>query len=80
MARGKKHTAEQVVTRLRQVEVGIAIDFPLAIPTSTCRRVQLIGFMETLNIHSLNAKDVKDHLPMDPAKESQAVRTMKWLE
>jgi hypothetical protein len=25
MARGKKHTAEQIVSLLRQVEVGIAI-------------------------------------------------------
>lgn len=36
-------------------------------------RAQLIGFMKQLNIAELNAKDVKDHLPMDPALEAQAV-------
>jgi sugar phosphate isomerase/epimerase len=29
-------------------------------------REQLIGFMKQLNVTALNAKDVKDHLPMDP--------------
>jgi hypothetical protein len=36
-------------------------------------RAQLIGFMKQLNISSLNAKDVKDHLPMDPTLEAQAL-------
>jgi sugar phosphate isomerase/epimerase len=36
-------------------------------------RAQLIGFMKELNLHSLNAKDVKDHLPMDLAEESKAL-------
>lgn len=35
-------------------------------------RAQLIGFMKQLHVNSLNAKDVKDHLPMDPAAEAQA--------
>ena len=30
-------------------------------------RAQMIGFMKQLNVLALNAKDVKDHLPMDPA-------------
>jgi len=34
-------------------------------------RAQMIGFLKQLNVLSLNAKDVKDHLPMD-AKEEQA--------
>src|ERR1700722_7540307 len=29
-------------------------------------RAQIIGFMKQLNVFALNAKDVKDHLPMDP--------------
>jgi sugar phosphate isomerase/epimerase len=36
-------------------------------------RAQLIGFMKQLNVAALNAKDVKDHLPMDPAKEAEAL-------
>ena len=36
-------------------------------------RAQLIGFMKQLHVNSLNAKDVKDHLPMDAAAEAQAV-------
>ena len=36
-------------------------------------RAQLIADMKTLHIDALNAKDVKDHLPMDPAPEAQAL-------
>ena len=36
-------------------------------------RAQLIGYMKQLNVFALNAKDVKDHLPMDPTAEAQAL-------
>jgi sugar phosphate isomerase/epimerase len=36
-------------------------------------RAQLIGFMKQLNVVALNAKDVKDHLPMDPQAEQSAL-------
>jgi sugar phosphate isomerase/epimerase len=36
-------------------------------------RAQLIGFMQQLRVDQLNAKDVKDHLPMDPAGEAKAL-------
>jgi sugar phosphate isomerase/epimerase len=36
-------------------------------------RAQLIGFMKQINVLSLNAKDVKNHLPMDPAEEAKAL-------
>jgi sugar phosphate isomerase/epimerase len=36
-------------------------------------RAQLIGFMKQLDVLALNAKDVKDHLPMDPDGETQAL-------
>jgi sugar phosphate isomerase/epimerase len=36
-------------------------------------RAQLIGFMKQLNVLALNAKDVKDHLPADPAGEAVAL-------
>ena len=36
-------------------------------------RAQLIAYMKQLNLSELNAKDVKDHLPMDPTEEAKAV-------
>jgi sugar phosphate isomerase/epimerase len=36
-------------------------------------RAQTIGFMKQLNIAALNPKDVKDHLPVDPAEEAKAL-------
>src|SRR5690349_9319271 len=36
-------------------------------------RAQLIGFMKQLNVSALNAKDTKDHLPMDPRLEAGAL-------
>jgi Xylose isomerase-like TIM barrel len=36
-------------------------------------RAQLIGFMHELQVSDLNAKNAKDHLPMDPAAEAQAL-------
>lgn len=36
-------------------------------------RAQLIGFMRDLRVFDLNAKNAKDHLPMDPAAEAQAL-------
>jgi sugar phosphate isomerase/epimerase len=36
-------------------------------------RAQMIGFMKQLNVSALNAKDIKDHLPTDPAQEDAAL-------
>lgn len=36
-------------------------------------RAQMIGFLKQLNVSALNAKDVKDHLPMDSPQEAAAV-------
>ncbi len=36
-------------------------------------RAQLIAFMKQLHVTALNAKDTKDHLPTDPAAESEAL-------
>jgi len=36
-------------------------------------RAQMIGFMKQLRVFALNAKDVKDHLPMDPEGEKSAL-------
>ncbi len=35
-------------------------------------RAQMIGFLKQVNINSVNAKDIKDHLPADPAEETKA--------
>jgi len=36
-------------------------------------RAQMIVFMKQLNVFALNAKDVKDHLPMDAKEEAAAL-------
>jgi len=36
-------------------------------------RAQMINFMKQLRVFELNAKDVKDHLPMDPHEEAAAL-------
>ena len=36
-------------------------------------RAQMIGFLKQLNVLALNAKDVKDHLPMDIQEEAAAL-------
>jgi sugar phosphate isomerase/epimerase len=36
-------------------------------------RAQMIGFLKQLNVLALNAKDVKDHLPMNPQEEAAAL-------
>jgi sugar phosphate isomerase/epimerase len=36
-------------------------------------RAQMIGFMKQINVFALNAKDVKDHLPMEATLESPAL-------
>jgi sugar phosphate isomerase/epimerase len=36
-------------------------------------RDQMIGFMKQVHVADLNCKDVKDHLPMDPTLEAQAL-------
>src|SRR5260370_36471659 len=36
-------------------------------------RAQMIGFLKQQNVLALNAKDVKDHLPMEPQEEAAAL-------
>jgi sugar phosphate isomerase/epimerase len=40
-------------------------------------RTQMLGYLKELNVVDLNAKDIKDHLPMDPAQEDQALADYK---
>ena len=70
--------APSSVFALTQVPVstGEASPVSLGLASYTFRnfnRAQLIGFMKQLNVFALNAKDVKDHLPMDPQAESAAL-------
>ena len=53
-----------------------ASPIPLGLASYSFRnfsRAQLIGFMKQLNVFALNAKDVKDHLPMDAQLEAAAL-------
>ncbi len=55
---------------------GHASGIKLGLASYTFReftRAQLIGYMKQLNLTALNAKDVKDHLPMDPTAETAAL-------
>ncbi len=59
-----------------QERPGIETPIRLGLASYTFRnfdRAQLIGFMKQLNVSDLNAKEVKDHLPMDPQGESAAL-------
>lgn len=40
-------------------------------------RAQMIAFLKQLNMTELNVKDIKDHLPMDPAAEAAALADYK---
>ncbi|MFP5204528.1 MAG: sugar phosphate isomerase/epimerase family protein [Acidobacteriota bacterium] len=73
-ARPQRALAEAVA------EAGKPCPIRLGLASYTFRnftRAQLIGFMKQLNVTSLNAKDTKDHLPMDPAAEALALADYK---
>ena len=58
-------------------ETGKPSPIQLGIATYTFReftRDQMIGFLKQLDINQINAKDVKDHLPSDPAQEDAALK------
>ncbi len=53
---------------------GVAIRLGLASYTfRNFNRAQMIDFMKQLNVLDLDAKDVKDHLPLDPQDEAAAL-------
>ncbi|HVC47317.1 MAG TPA: sugar phosphate isomerase/epimerase [Terracidiphilus sp.] len=63
-----------------QPESGPPAPIRLGLASYTFRnfsRAELIGFMQQLGVSALNAKDVKDHLPMDPAAEAAALADYK---
>jgi sugar phosphate isomerase/epimerase len=53
-----------------------SVPFRLGLASYTFRnfnREKMIGFMKELNVTDLNAKDVKDHLPLDAQEEAKAL-------
>jgi sugar phosphate isomerase/epimerase len=55
---------------------GQATGIQLGLASYTFReftRAQMIAYTKQLNLTALNTKDVKDHLPMDPAQEATAL-------
>src|SRR5205823_14593689 len=58
----------------RRADEGSAIQLGVASYTfRNFNRTQMIGFLKQLNVLALNAKDVKDHLPMEPQAEATAL-------
>jgi sugar phosphate isomerase/epimerase len=57
-------------------ETGKPLPIKLGVCSYTFRnftRAQMLGYLKQLNLTDLNCKDTKDHLPMDPAAEDQAL-------
>jgi sugar phosphate isomerase/epimerase len=60
----------------KSTDTSVKTPIKLGLASYTFRnfsRAQLIGFMKQLSITELNAKDIKDHLPMDPKEEAAAL-------
>jgi sugar phosphate isomerase/epimerase len=75
---GAACAAAKAVPLLAQIRTLSSMEMPirLGLASYTFRnftRAQLIGYMKQLRVDQLNAKDVKDHLPMDPAEEAKAL-------
>lgn len=61
-------------------ETGTPCPIKLGVCSYTFRnftRGQMLEFLKQLHITDLNVKDTKDHLPMDPAQEDQALADYK---
>ena len=61
-------TQVQTAEKVSPIQLGLA-----SYTFRNFSRAQIIGFMKQLNVFALNAKDVKDHLPMDPQQETAAL-------
>jgi sugar phosphate isomerase/epimerase len=68
--------AASTLPRAHAKELSGASPIRLGLASYTFRnfsRAELIAFMKQLRVDALNAKDVKDHLPIDPALEALAL-------
>jgi len=66
----------EMSTLAAPMKVAGVAPFELGLASYTFRnfdRSQSIAFLKQLGVSALNAKDVKDHLPMDPAAEAAAL-------
>ena len=66
----------QLPTEHLPSETGKPLPIKLGLASYTFRefdRAKMIGWMKQLHLTDLNCKDVKDHLPMDPALEAAAM-------
>jgi sugar phosphate isomerase/epimerase len=69
-------TSDVLALRLARPIADDASTIRLGLASYTFRnfsRTQMIGFLKQLKVSELNAKDVKDHLPMDAQKEAAAL-------
>src|SRR5205823_12048411 len=76
VAAGFAASSDVITLAQERPSSGKASPIRLGLASYTFRnfsRTQRIGFMKQLNLFALNAKDVKDHLPMDPQQEAAAL-------
>ncbi|HSZ62126.1 MAG TPA: sugar phosphate isomerase/epimerase [Terriglobales bacterium] len=69
-------SSSSLASRNEKPSAEEALPIRLGLASYTFRnftRAQLIGFMKQLKVAALNAKDVKDHLPLDPEQEAAAL-------
>src|ERR1700719_2326190 len=67
---------ETLAVAAERVPADEGLPIRLGVASYTFRnfsRTQMIGFLKQLNVLALNAKDVKDHLPMDPREQAAAL-------
>jgi sugar phosphate isomerase/epimerase len=77
MAAGASLISKPARTLAQKAEVNKGkAPFQFGLASYTFRnfdRAQVIGFMKELHLDSVNAKDVKDHLPMEVSEETKAL-------
>ncbi len=76
VAAGFAASSDVITLAQERPSSGKASPIRLGLASYTFRnftRTQMIGFMKQFNVFALNAKDVKDHLPMDPQEEAAAL-------
>src|SRR3989440_11634976 len=76
VAAGFAASSDVITLAQERPSSGEASPIRLGLASYTFRnftRTQMVGFMKQLNVFALNAKDVKDHLPMDPQEEAAAL-------
>src|SRR5207247_4231965 len=76
VAAGFAASSDVITLAQERPSSGKASPIRLGLASYTFRnftRTQMIGFLKQLNVLALNAKDVKDHLPIDTQEEQAAL-------